>query len=120
MTNEKFDIIILGSGPAGLQAAIHAARRKVSVLVLGRLPKSSAYQTHIENYCLIFEKLAVAEHLRNDLKGSMIYIHEGRKVSEILGSESITGLKKEKSMYSVCILIAINEKMTSRDQRFYE
>jgi thioredoxin reductase (NADPH) len=47
------DVIILGSGPAGLQAALHAARRKVSVLVLGRLPKSSAFNTHIENYCCI-------------------------------------------------------------------
>jgi len=35
---DGFDVIIFGSGPAELQAAIHAARRKVSVLVLGRLP----------------------------------------------------------------------------------
>jgi flavin-dependent dehydrogenase len=32
----KYDIVILGTGPAGLQAAIHAARRKVSVLLLGK------------------------------------------------------------------------------------
>ena len=30
------DVAILGTGPAGLQAAIHAARKKVSVLVLGK------------------------------------------------------------------------------------
>jgi len=51
MTEKIYDVIIIGSGPAGLQAAIHAARRKVSVLVTGRLHKSSAYSTHIENYC---------------------------------------------------------------------
>ena len=50
---DRYDVIILGSGPAGLQAAIHATRRKVSVLVLGRLPKSSAYSAHIENFCCI-------------------------------------------------------------------
>ena len=56
MPKEMFDVIILGSGPAGLQAAIHAARRKVSVLVLGKLRKSSAYQVHIENFCCLSGK----------------------------------------------------------------
>jgi thioredoxin reductase (NADPH) len=50
-----FDIIILGTGPAGLQAAIHAARRKVAVLVLGKESKSSLYAAHIENFCCIFQ-----------------------------------------------------------------
>jgi len=53
VSKNEFDVIIFGSGPAGLQAAIHAARRKVSVLVLGRLPKSSAYRAHIENFLCV-------------------------------------------------------------------
>jgi thioredoxin reductase len=36
---------------AGLQAAIHAARAKVSVLVMGKPSKSSLHRAHIENYC---------------------------------------------------------------------
>ena len=43
----KYDIVILGTGPAGLQAAIHAARRKVSVLLLGKQTKSSLYHAHV-------------------------------------------------------------------------
>ncbi len=55
MSEKKdYDVIILGTGPAGLQAAIHAARKKVSVLVLGKETKSSAYHAHIENFCCIF------------------------------------------------------------------
>jgi thioredoxin reductase (NADPH) len=53
MTEKNYDVIIIGSGPAGLQAAIHAARRKTAVLVMGRVHKSSAYSTNIENYCCI-------------------------------------------------------------------
>jgi thioredoxin reductase (NADPH) len=53
MQKEQYDVVIIGSGPAGLQAAIHAARRKVSVLVLGRPGKSSAYNAHIDNYCCV-------------------------------------------------------------------
>jgi thioredoxin reductase (NADPH) len=49
-----YDVVILGTGPAGLQAAIHASRRKVKVLVLGRQAKSSLFHAHIENFCCIF------------------------------------------------------------------
>ena len=51
----NYDVVILGTGPAGLQAAIHAARRKVAVLVLGKETKSSLYHAHIENFCCIFK-----------------------------------------------------------------
>jgi len=46
-----YDVIILGSGPAGLQAAIHAARKKASVLLLGR-PENSGivYADDLENF----------------------------------------------------------------------
>lgn len=54
MTAQNFyDVIILGAGPAGLQAALHAARRKVSVLVIGKTAKSSAFRAHIENFCCL-------------------------------------------------------------------
>lgn len=53
MENSFYDVIILGAGPAGMQAAIHAARRKVSVLVIGKTAKSSAFRAHIENFCCI-------------------------------------------------------------------
>ena len=51
--NNEYEVIILGSGPAGLQAAIHASRAKVSVLVMGRPEQSSIYGAHIENYCCL-------------------------------------------------------------------
>src|SRR5512147_2049254 len=53
MTASTYDVIILGTGPAGLQAAIHAVRSQASVLVLGKQHKSSLYRAHIENYCCL-------------------------------------------------------------------
>jgi thioredoxin reductase (NADPH) len=53
MLADRYDVIILGTGPAGLQAAIHAVRAKVSVLVLGKQHKSSLFRAHIENFCCL-------------------------------------------------------------------
>ncbi|MFO7984248.1 MAG: NAD(P)/FAD-dependent oxidoreductase [Desulfatiglandaceae bacterium] len=87
MEATQFDVIILGSGPAGLQAAIHAARRKVSVLVLGRVHKSSAFSAHIENYCCIEgeagEELLRQARLKAEQSGALFL------------EEDVTELKKE-------------------------
>lgn len=50
LEQNSFDVIIIGTGPAGLQAAIHAARKKVSVLLLGKPEKSSLFWAHVENF----------------------------------------------------------------------
>lgn len=50
---EDFDIIILGAGPAGIQAGIHAARRGTKVLILGKAANSALAKGHIENYAFV-------------------------------------------------------------------
>ncbi len=44
------DVAIIGLGPAGLQAAIHAARKKVSVVALGKSDSSALKKAEVENY----------------------------------------------------------------------
>lgn len=74
----EYDVAILGSGPAGLQAAMHAARSKASVLVLGRVQRSSLYRAHVENYCC----------LEGTLAGSDI-LEQGRSQAEKFGAKFI-------------------------------
>jgi thioredoxin reductase (NADPH) len=50
---ELFDVVIIGAGPAGLQAAINAVRKKATVLVLGRPERSSLNRAHVENYLCV-------------------------------------------------------------------
>ena len=73
-----YDVVILGTGPAGLQAAIHAARRKVSVLLLGKQTKSSLYHAHVENFCCIFN-IAGEDMLRAGLEQALRF---GSKILE--------------------------------------
>jgi thioredoxin reductase (NADPH) len=53
MSDSIYDVVIIGAGPAGIQAAIHATRKKTSVLLLGRIENSALYPAHIENYACI-------------------------------------------------------------------
>jgi len=50
-----YDVVILGCGPAGIQAAIHASRKKTRVLLMGRLNKSSLFWAHVENFMGMFK-----------------------------------------------------------------
>ncbi len=44
------DIAVIGAGPAGIQAAIHASRKKATTVVLGKHAGSAAHGAHIDNY----------------------------------------------------------------------
>lgn len=53
MSGQIYDVVIIGAGPAGIQAAIHASRKKTNVLVLGRTGNSALHGAHIENYAFV-------------------------------------------------------------------
>ncbi|MDR3282366.1 MAG: NAD(P)/FAD-dependent oxidoreductase [Candidatus Methanoplasma sp.] len=44
------DVVVIGSGPAGIQAAISSSRRKADTVLLGKPSNSAISGTEIENY----------------------------------------------------------------------
>lgn len=44
------DVLVIGCGPAGIQAAIHASRAGASVVVVGKPNGSAIYASDVENY----------------------------------------------------------------------
>ncbi len=79
MSVRLYDVAIIGCGPAGLQAAIHARGKKVEVVVLGKQERSSLYKAHVANYCC-FEKVVSGKEL----------LQAGMVQAENLGASFIT------------------------------
>ncbi len=110
MESKQYDVVIFGTGPAGLQAAIHAARTKVRVLVLGRKQKSSLYRAHVENYCCM-ERVTGEELLKQGveqaLAGGAEFLHE----DVILTAPEKEGFKivteSNRSIYTHALIFAM-------------
>ena len=94
MTENTYDVAIIGSGPAGLQAAIHSAGKKVRVVVFGKLRKSSLYKAHVANFCC-YDK---------PVKGKQM-LEAGRNQAESFGAlfveEDIIETKNEDQIFSL-------------------
>ncbi len=94
MSEEIIDVLIIGAGPAGLQAAVHAVRKKASVLVLGRPERSSIYSAHVENYLCVEGVVDGSELLR-------IALEQVKKFgAEILG-EDVLNIEQADDVFAV-------------------
>lgn len=110
------DVAIIGAGPAGIQAAIHAARKKVSVIILGKLKSSAMAGTHVENYfgilnsdgdsilktgmeqavsfgCIHMEKNIISAHPEN---GSFVIVTEDDETITAKSVVLATGISRKK------------------------
>lgn len=94
MAEHLYDVAIIGCGPAGLQAAIHAASKKAKVVVFGKPRKSSLYKAHVANYCCYEEPISGKEILE-----------AGRKQAESFDAEfveeDIIETKNENNLFSL-------------------
>ncbi len=88
-----FDVVILGVGPAGLQAAVHAGRRKATVLLLGSVRKSSLFTAHIENYFSLFN-ISGEEMLRRGTE-------QARQFGAEILEESVIGIAPQNGLFQV-------------------
>jgi thioredoxin reductase (NADPH) len=96
MSEDIIDVLIIGAGPAGLQAALHAVRKKASVLVLGRPERSSIYPAHVENYLCVEGVVDGSELLRIAL-GQVRKFGVELLEEDVLHIEQVDGLFEVKS-----------------------
>jgi len=67
------DVVVIGCGPAGLQAGIHSSRKKADTVILGKTQNSALYGAHVENYFGIPEKTDGQELLKKGLEQALSF-----------------------------------------------
>ena len=94
--NNKYDVIIIGGGPAGLSAALYTSRANLKVLVIEKnVIASQLYETeHIDNYLgsVSINASELADKMRED----------GAKFgAELKEFENVIKISKENDLYKV-------------------
>ncbi len=110
-----YDLIIIGAGPAGITAAVYAARKRMELLVITRdIGGQAAWSGDVENYTgyqfITGPELAAKfeEHLRR----YDIALKEKESAMEIKRTGNIISVKTDKGAYQTKALIIASGKRT--------
>ncbi len=102
---EKFDIIIIGGGPAGITAAIYAVRKSLKVLLIAKeVGGQAARSGDVENYpgFTMITGVDLASKFReevNRFQGEGLWIKEGVVAKLISGEENNFTVETDTSKY---------------------
>ena len=110
MDQDVYDVIIMGTGPAGLQAAIHAARTKISVLVMGREHRSSLFRAHVENYCCMEKILGedlIQQGVKQALDSGARFLNEDVVNTSMNNDEFIVVTESDKTLKTKTLIMAL-------------
>lgn len=112
MSDNLYDVIIMGSGPAGLSAAIYAVRAKLKMLVLERAPMSGGQIINtyeVDNYpgLLGINGFDLAVKFREHCEKLKAEFMEGEVISfEVEGEIKVITLQNGTKLYSKSVIIA--------------
>lgn len=108
------DLIIIGAGPAGLSAALYAARKKINLLVLADGANGQTGEAHlVENYLGLdaISGMELAEKFRSHAKKFDIKIKDGADVEKILPKEGIFEIIAANGSFSAkSVIVATGKK----------
>ena len=108
-----YDLVIIGAGPAGITAAIYAARKKMSLLVLSRdIGGQTSWSGSIENYTgyQIVTGPELTEKFKEHIKIYGVKVKENETVLSVEKKERIVVIKTDKFEYSAKTVIVASGK----------
>jgi len=91
---KNYDLIIIGSGPAGLTAAIYAARYKINFLVLGKIPGGLISEAHKVCNFPSYDNISGPELTKK-------IINQTKNLGVTINNEEVSDIKKKKSGFEI-------------------
>jgi NADH-dependent peroxiredoxin subunit F len=108
-----YDLVIIGAGPAGITAAVYAARKKMSLLVVTLdIGGQTAWSGDIENYTgyQFISGPELAAKFEEHMRTFSIPVREGEKVREIENSGEAIIVRTDKGAYQTHSVIIASGK----------
>jgi len=97
-----YDLIIIGAGPAGITAAVYAARKRMSLLVITKdIGGQAAWSGDIENYTgyQFITGPELAQKFEEHMRQHSIALKEGEDVVELKKENDKVVVKTDKGLY---------------------
>jgi len=91
---EKYNLIIIGAGPAGLTAALYAARYKMDFLIIGKNPGGLIGEAHEICNFPSYERVKGIELMKN-------MVDQVKKLNVNIKTEEISKIKKNKDGFKL-------------------
>jgi len=103
-----YDLIIVGAGPAGITAAIYAARKRLNFLVITKdVGGQAALSADVENYTgyQYITGFELAKRFEEHIREFKIDVKEGEEVVGVKKKDGVIQVKTDKGAYEAGALI---------------
>jgi len=111
--NAMYDLIIIGAGPAGITAAVYAARKKMNFVVLTKdIGGQTAWSGDIENYTgyQFITGVELAKEFEDHMRKYRFEIKEGEAVTGLKKNNNEAVVKTDKGEYQARTVIIASGK----------
>lgn len=112
-----YDLVIIGAGPAGITAAIYAARRKINFIIISMdLGGQTAMSSDVENYTgyHLLSGMQLIEKFQQHMKDYNINLNLREMVSNIKKVGKLFKVKTNKAKYKTKAVIIASGKQSRR------
>lgn len=108
-----YDLIIIGAGPAGITAAVYAARKKIDTLVVTKdIGGQAAWSGDIQNYTgyQFISGPELAEKFEEHMRKFNFNIRENEEVKKLVAKQNNFLVKTDKNSYQAKAVIVASGK----------